>query len=140
MSFQAPRALLGSCKIKRNLKATYISYSASFTRSISRLYPRKTFCSLPAKYVCTCPGKSAFSEMYVWREYSVRGRRKSQTTPTTTRMADIYGGNSYNRRGSRRSLRIILAVLIVRTNVTRERGVHFVYDWKTTWVDLFLTY
>ena len=68
-------------------------------------------CSLPPKYVWTCPGKIAFSEMYVCREYSLSGRRSSHAMPIRIRRALRYGG-SLRRMGDLRSVRRRAAVII----------------------------
>ena len=67
-------------------------------------YARKMLCSLPVKYVWTWPGSSAFSDTYVCREYSFRGRTSSQATPMRMHSAERNGGMR-RMRGSRRRAR-----------------------------------
>lgn len=50
--------------------------------------------------------------MYVCREYSLRGNRKSQTMPMTMHDADRYGGILSNR-GSFRNARIVGASMVI---------------------------
>jgi len=70
----------------------YSSIDRSGKAATSCRYALKTSCSLPEKYVCTCPGRSAFSETYVLREYSFKGSTSSHATPTTISSAHRYGG------------------------------------------------
>lgn len=54
----------GQClQLPASFGQTYSELSLSATASISFLYARNTFWSLPLKYVCTWPGSSAFSDM-----------------------------------------------------------------------------
>ena len=46
----------------------------------------------------------AFSETYVWREYSFNGRMRSHAIPTTMQRRERYGG-SLRRTGERRKAR-----------------------------------
>ena len=94
--------------------ATYSSCSLPASSCISCLYALKTFCSLPPKYVCTWPGRRAFSDMYVCREYSFRGNRQSQTNPMSMHNAERYGGN-LRSRGSRRRASIVGASMVIST-------------------------
>jgi len=67
------------------------------------------FCSLPPKYVLACPGRRAFSEMYVRREFESRGRRRSHVMPTTTQRAERYGRTVRGRTVERRSVKVIVS-------------------------------
>lgn len=54
--------------------------------------------------------------MYVFLEYSFRGSKKSQATPTSIHNADTYGG-SLRSLGSRRSANMVGASMVVNLSI-----------------------
>lgn len=90
------------CLMTQRVGPTYSMFVLFSRAFVSCLYPRKMCWSLPEKYACTWPGSKAFSDMYVRREYSLRGSMKSHATPAMMHSSERYGG-SLRTRGSRRS-------------------------------------